>query len=85
MPILTCENHTHLFWMCKKEAVSDDGRYTGARNIFFIGRELREGESPCYPGNQYTEWAFPRSDDRLLHECACPGSALICVDMNGGN
>ena len=48
-------------------------------------RELREGETPRYAGDKYTEWAYPRSDDRLLHECACPGAALICVDREGGN
>lgn len=85
MPIMTCENHPHLFWTCKREAISDAGRYTGARNIFFIGRKLRADEVPAYPGEQHTEWAYPRSDDTLLHECSCPGSKLICVDHRGGN
>lgn len=85
MPILTCENHRDLFWMCKEQAVSEAGRYTGARNIFFIGRELQEGETPRYSGDKYTEWALPRSDGRLLRECSCPGSALICIDREGGN
>lgn len=85
MPIMTCENHPNLFWMCKTEAVSDAGRYTGARNIFFLGRELRDGEAPRYKSDRHTMWAFPREDDTLLHECSCPGAALICIDRDEGN
>lgn len=31
---LYCVNHPHLFWYTKPEAIHN-GRYTGARNIFF--------------------------------------------------
>ncbi len=79
MAILTCENHPHLFWRCKDLAVSDNGRYNGSRRIFFAGRAYRADETLPYEGATYTEWAYPRDEGIMLHECACPGSALICI------
>jgi hypothetical protein len=34
---LTCLNHPDLRWSCKEIAAGVDGRYNGARNIFFNG------------------------------------------------
>lgn len=34
---LTCIHHPKLRWYCKEVAVDKDGRYNGARNIFFDG------------------------------------------------
>lgn len=36
MPLLSCEQHPHLFWMTKEQAITN-GRYNGQRNIFFLG------------------------------------------------
>lgn len=46
--MLKCENHPDLRWHCKSIAVSDNGRYNGARNIFFTGEYGQE--CPC-PGS----------------------------------
>ena len=35
--VLTCKNHPELRWSTKEIAVCN-GKYTGARNIFFMGK-----------------------------------------------
>jgi len=45
--VMRCPNHPDLRWSCKVVAVTRDGRYNGARNIFY---HSREPECPC-PGS----------------------------------
>lgn len=63
--ILTCEHHPELRWSTKEVAVSD-GRYNGARHLYFNGTPSGEG--------MY-------SDGSGLHckpaqECDCPTACL---------
>ncbi len=69
---MTCENHPDLFWSCKMQAVSKSGRYTGARNIFFMGKLGLDGKMI----DRYND------DNEPIRECDCPGSKLIATDMN---
>ena len=79
MPILTCENHRDLFWMCKSQAVTNDGRYNGARNIFFLGHA-----STVERDRGYTQFV-DETRTALVRECPCSASDLICIDWEGGN
>lgn len=68
---MTCENHQNLRWSTKELAVSDSGRYTGARNIFYFGA--------------YIEGAEPRMIDAsgaYAAECTCSSSLLIVAPEN---
>ena len=67
MVTLTCEDHTDLFWMCKEQAVSESGRYNGARNIFFLGR--------VQPDGKLSE--FNDETREMTRECPCHASKLI--------
>lgn len=67
---MTCENHRELFWICKPEAVSEQGRYTGERNIFFIGKLQPHGDVSEYN----------RETGEITRECDCPGFKLIAVE-----
>ena len=66
--ILTCENHRHLRWSTKRIAVNEEGRYTGARNIFYKGTPT--GEPMSDSGYLPCETQEP--------ECVCSGR-LLCV------
>ena len=66
---LTCENHPHLRWMCKDNAVTEGGRYNGMRNIFFLGVAVP------------SSLRYSTFDGETVHnECSCPGSELIRID-----
>ena len=68
---MKCENHPDLRWLCKMQAVSRSGRYTGARNIFFLGKVLDNGRCVEYDKDTGT----------MYRECPCPGADLIATDM----
>ena len=68
--MMKCENHPDLRWHCKMQAVSKEGRYTGARNIFFSGKMI-DGK---------LHWFDPETDE-YFQECPCSGQLLIATDM----
>jgi hypothetical protein len=67
---LTCENHPNLRWSCKGIAVDSDGRYNGARNIFFFGGVRTDGSSVS---------VYDPETNTVFSECSCPGSKLIAL------
>ena len=46
---MTCKNHPTLFWSCKSIAVTEHGRFNGARNIFYNGEHDGEGDYTYVP------------------------------------
>lgn len=69
MAMLFCENHPELRWHCKDIAISENGQYNGARNIFFFGQATKEkpnGESVV--------------DNKWVIECDCPASKLKAIE-----
>jgi hypothetical protein len=69
--ILTCVNHPNLRWSCKEIAVSN-GRYNGARRIFFLGTPTGAGMYDDGSGLRCTTFT-----DRPVNECECNASTLI--------
>jgi hypothetical protein len=80
---LTCENHTHLRWSCKVQAISYDkdgnGRYNGSRNIFFKGQYAPEQSGYGWDGCHKIVNGVP------IQECACSSSKLILLSEQQGN
>lgn len=80
MAFLTCENHRHLRWYCKDIALNSEGRYTGARNIFFFGVE-----NPDYgkPEGKYSALRHVTFDgENVYSECDCSPSLLIAIERD---
>lgn len=77
--ILTCANHPNLRWSTKEIAVTN-GKYNGARNIFFCGTPSGKGMYSDGSGLDCTRVVstYPTPDERnIVRECDCPSSALI--------
>ena len=70
--IMTCKNHPNLRWSTKEEAVSADGKYTGARNIFFNGTPSGKG---MYADGSGLDCVY-------AEECNCPASDLVIAPEN---
>lgn len=75
MVTMTCRDHPHLMWSCKRIAISD-GRYNGSRNLAFKGTPSGEGPYADGSGVQCTI-RYP--DGSFVHECTCPVSMLEVV------
>ena len=74
---LTCENHPHLRWSCKTQAISYDkdgnGRYNGTRSIFFKGQY-----DPSVDAHGWDK-CHQVVRDVLVQECACSSRKLILL------
>jgi hypothetical protein len=80
---MTCENHPHLRWSCKEQAISYDkdgnGRYNGSRNIFFKGQYAPEVEGYSWDNCHKIVRGV------LIQECACKSNLLILLPTAQGN
>lgn len=78
MASLTCKNHTHLRWSCKRLAISNGG-YDGARSIFFMGTPttnpptLHSDKSGVDCNGTYEV----EGKLHIVKECDCPPEDLI--------
>lgn len=74
--ILTCTNHPNLRWSTKRIAISD-GKYNGARNIFFKGVPSGKGMHEDGSGLDCTVLGYKDGQMVVIEECECPSSDLI--------
>ena len=76
---LTCLNHPNLRWQCKSIAVNSEGRYNGARNIFYLGTVEKANEDI----NAISKWMKESKPGHSIGpliadvpECTCYADAL---------
>lgn len=70
--ILTCRQHPQLRWSTKEVAVTE-GKYNGARSIFFLGTPSGRGMHFDGSGLDCTRL----KEGELFVECECPPTDLI--------
>lgn len=82
--ILTCVNHPLLRWSTKEIAVSSNGKYNGARQIFFNGTPTGKGMFAdgsgldCTQHKPITDAEGKVTGYEWFSECSCPATDL-CV------
>jgi len=83
--ILTCLNHPNLRWSTKEIAITE-GKYNGARGLFFLGIPSGRGMYSDGSGLDCTNVIIERNDYgkvtgyKAVEECNCKSDCLIIAE-----